>query len=239
MFRKIFLLLAVLFVFSTFASAQTPSPTPAATTAKPARFTPTKTQIEEGQKFLKDKKLYNGVADGKYNDDTRAAIRSFQKDNGLDVTGNFNKATVEKMNIPLTEKQLGVTSSTTTSGKTTATSTPKTSTKIVIAATSDNNRIASGGGTTKRPAPFSADKDQIIALQKVLKDGKMFAGEANGDRSDALKEAVKKYQEANGLKVTGGINAATLEKAGIALTDKQKEQVAAQAAYDAAKAPKN
>jgi len=39
--------------------------------------------------------------------------------------------------------------------------------------------------------------------------------------------------------VTGGINAATLEKAGIALTDKQKEQVAQQAAYDAAKAKSN
>jgi hypothetical protein len=31
----------------------------------------------------------------------------------------------------------------------------------------------------------------------------------------------------------------TLEKMGIALTEKQKQQVAAQAAYDAAKAPKN
>ena len=227
--------IALFFVAGLFAqggSSATPSPTatPAATTAKPARFTPTKDQIMQGQKFLKDKKLYNGEADGKYNDDTRAAIRVYQKDNGLTVTGNFNQATVEKMNIPLTEKQQGVTSSTTTSGKTTA---------IVIAATSDNNRIALGGGTTKRPAPFSADKDQIIALQKVLISGKMFSGEANGDRSDALKDAVKAYQKANGLKDTGGINAVTLEKAGIALTDKQKEQVAAQAAYDAAKTPKN
>ena len=46
---------------------------------------------------------------------------------------------------------------------------------------------------------------------------------------------LKKYQETNSLKVTGGINAATLEKAGITLTDKQKQQVAAQVAFDAAK----
>ena len=59
------------------------------------------------------------------------------------------------------------------------------------------------------------------------------------DVRDALKDAVKKYQESNGLSATGGINAATLGKMGIALTDKQKDQVAAQAAYDAAKAPKN
>ena len=44
-----------------------------------------------------------------------------------------------------------------------------------------------------------------------------------------------KYQESNKLKATGGINAETLQKAGIALTEKQKEQVAAQAAFDAAK----
>ena len=52
-------------------------------------------------------------------------------------------------------------------------------------------------------------------------------------------EAIKKYQTDNALKSTGGINAATLEKMGIALTDKQKDQVAAQVAFDAAKAPKN
>ncbi len=227
-------------MFAQGGSSATPSPTatPAATTPKPARFTPTKAQIEEGQKFLKSKNLYSGAADGKYNDDTRAAIRAYQKDNGLDVTGNFNRATVEKMNIALTDKQKGFTGPTTDDNRVNGTSTgagsaptkdtkpPKTTT----AATTDG---------PKRPAPFTANKDQITALQKVLKDGKMFAGEANGERSDALKDAVKAYQKANGLKETGGINAATLEKAGIALTDKQKEQVAAQAAYDAAKAPKN
>lgn len=228
MLRKLVLLLSALFIFSIFATAQTTSPTPVTTTAKPARFTPTKSQIEEGQKFLRDKKLYTGTADGKYNDDTRAAIRSFQKDNGLDVTGNFNRATVEKMNIALTDKQKGI--------EPAAATVPKT-VKSTSSTTTAKTTAPSDG--PKRPAPFTANKDQISALQKVLKDGKMFTGEANGERSDALKDAVKAYQKANGLKDSGGINAATLEKAGIALTDKQKEQVSAQAAYDAAKAPKN
>ena len=35
-------------------------------------------------------------------------------------------------------------------------------------------------------------------------------------------DGLKKYQDANGLKVTGTLNQATLEKMGIALTDKQK-----------------
>ena len=136
------------------------------------------------------------------------------------------------MGIALTDKQKGV--DTTATIKTTG-STTKAAT--ITGSTTVSNPSATDG--PKRPAPFQANKDQIVALQKVLISGKMFTGEANGERSDALKDGVKKYQEANSLKSTGGINAATLEKAGIALTDKQKEQVAAQAAYDAAKEPKN
>mgnify|MGYP003580396704 CR=1 FL=1 len=51
----------------------------------------------------------------------------------------------------------------------------------------------------------------------------MYAGEETGKLDDATREALKKYQEANGLKVTGTLNQATLEKMGIALTDRQKE----------------
>jgi hypothetical protein len=37
---------------------------------------------------------------------------------------------------------------------------------------------------------------------------------------------LKKYQTANGLNATGTLNQVTLEKMGIALTDKQKENSA-------------
>ncbi|CAN5441203.1 hypothetical protein BH10ACI3_BH10ACI3_20890 [soil metagenome] len=235
-------------------SKATATPTPAASTTetekKPARFTPNKDQIMQGQKLLKDKKLYTGEADGKYNDDTRAAIRAYQKENGLTLSGNFNQATLEKMNIALTDKQKGA-STGTTAAATDASSSKKAKTAATASASDASAAEAKTDSTTteaksaatadgpKRPAPFQANKDQITALQTKLKDAKLFTGAADGERSDALKESVKKYQEANGLKATGGINAATLEKAGIALTDKQKEQVAAQAAYDAAKTPKN
>ena len=63
----------------------------------------------------------------------------------------------------------------------------------------------------------------------------MYSGEATGKLDDSTRDGLKKYQEANKIKVTGTLNAATLEKMGIALTDAQKANVAAQAAYDAAK----
>ncbi|MFM9904118.1 MAG: peptidoglycan-binding domain-containing protein [Pyrinomonadaceae bacterium] len=258
MYRKILLILSVIFVTGIFAAAQTPTPTPAApataaATEKPARatiFRPTKDQVMQVQKILKEKKLYAGEAPGTYNDETRAGIKSFQKDNGLKETGTLNRATLEKFGVELTDKQKLIPVSpnsfadpatdsspakTATAGtdgvkgKTTTASASGSSTALVGAT------AAASSDAPKRPAPFQANKSQITDLQKVLIAAKMFAGEANGERSDALKDAVKKYQEANGLKATGGINAATLEKAGITLTDKQKEQVAAQAAYDAAK----
>lgn len=231
MLKKFLLLTAALFVLSGAALGQGTSGTaPAASTEKPAKppaFRATKDQIKQGQQILISGKLYSGEATGVYGD-SRPAIKAYQKANGLEENGKFDRATLEKMGIALTDKQKGIA---TTTAKTTKTTGAKTT------AAADKPAVSADG--PKRPAPFQANKDQITALQNKLKDAKLFTGEANGERSDALKDAIKKYQEANGLKATGGVNAATLEKAGIALTEKQKEQVAAQAAYDAAKAPKN
>ena len=204
-------------------SAANPTATPAATTttkpAKPASFRPTKDQITQGQEILIKEKLYTGKATGTYGD-SRTAIKTYQKAKGLEENGKFDRATLEKMGVALTDSQKGIAPTTASAKPSPADAKPKTD---------------SG---PKRPAPFQAEDDQIIALQKVLKDAKMYDGTADGKRGDALKAAVKKYQEANKLNATGGINAATLQKAGIALTDAQKTQVAAQAAYDAAHPPK-
>lgn len=73
--------------------------------------------------------------------------------------------------------------------------------------------------TTKRTI-FRATKEQIMAAQKILKDGGMYAGEQTGKLDDATREGLKKYQAANGLNVTGTLNQVTLEKMGVPLTDK-------------------
>lgn len=229
MLKKILLTLSVMVFFAAGIYAQDDSKstktedTKASTTetaSKPAAFRPTKDQIRKGQEILIAKKLWNGEATGIYGE-CRPAIKDYQKQNGLEQNGKFDKATLAKMGIALTDKQKGI-ESTSDSKSTTKTSSTSTSTKT-------------DSEGPKRPAPFQATKDQITALQTKLKEAKLFSGEANGERSDELKEAVKKYQDAKGLKATGGINAATLEKMGIELTDKQKANVAAQKAYDEGK----
>ena len=71
-------------------------------------FRPTKDQIKQVQQILKDKKLYTAEASGKYDDDTRAGIKSFQKDSGLKQTGTLNRATLEKFGVELTEAQKAI-----------------------------------------------------------------------------------------------------------------------------------
>ena len=228
--KKLLLLIGVsiLFAGAAFAQGDSTKSSAAATMAtsesKPARFTPNKDQIMQGQKLLKEGKMYTGEATGVYNDDTRAAIRKYQKDNGLTISGNFNRATLEKMNIALTDKQKGI-----------ATTTSSSSSSSKAKTTSGGPSTTASSDAPKRPAPFRANAAQIKAAQKTLRDGKMYTGEETGKLDDATRDGLKKYQEANKLKATGGLNAVTLEKMGITLTDAQKANVAAQAAYDAAK----
>jgi peptidoglycan hydrolase-like protein with peptidoglycan-binding domain len=211
------------------ASAAAEAAKPAETAKKPAVFRPTKDQVKQVQVMLKDKKLYTGEATGKYNDDTRTGIRSFQKGNGLAETGTLNRATLEKFGVALTDSQrlipVSESSYATADTKTSSVKAerePNTAMKTVAS--------APAAAKTKKPAPFRATKDQVTAAQNLMKSKGMFTGEAAGKLDDATRESLKKYQEANGLKVTGTLNQVTLEKMGIPLTDSQKAAAAANTA---------
>ena len=221
-FLFVFLALALSFVS---VGAQTdvarePNTAAAVPAKKRVIFRPTKDQISQVQTKLKSANLYSGESTGKLDKASRNAIKNWQGSNGLKKTGTLNRATLEKMGIELTDTQKAIPVD------------PNS-----YAAAEDEKKPAKTGSSTgpKRPAPFRANKDQITAAQKLLRDGKMLTGGEDGKLDDTTRDGLGKYQEANGLKVTKTLNAATLEKMGIALTDKQKEQVAAQAAYDAAR----
>lgn len=198
---------ALIFSFSIYAQTNSSKTGQANTNASETKekrktFRATKAQITEVQKMLKAKGAYTGAEDGKYNDDFRAAIKKFQGANGLKETGNLNRATLEKMNVALTDSQKEI---------------------PVLPDSFATNETEKSNEMKKRGPVFRANKEQIMQAQKILKDGAMYAGEQTGKLDDATREGLKKYQEAKGLKVTGTLNRVTLEKMGIALTDKQKE----------------
>jgi peptidoglycan hydrolase-like protein with peptidoglycan-binding domain len=210
-------LISALFALPAFAqtaaSASGPAPAASEAPAKPKRgpvFRATKAQVKEVQTMLKDKKLYAGEATGKLDDTTRASIKSFQKDNGLKETGTLNRATLEKMSIELTDTQKAI---------------PASPNSLAAAADKGDGKTASTDAKPKRVI-FRASKDQITEAQTMLKTKGMYTGEATGKLDDATREGLKKFQVANGVKVTGTLNQATLEKMGIALTDKQKQAAA-------------
>ena len=75
---------------------------------------------------------------------------------------------------------------------------------------------------TKRGPIFRATKEQINQAQAILKDRGFYTGEQVGKLDDATREGLRKYQQAEGLKVTGTLNKITLEKMNITLTEKQR-----------------
>ena len=96
------------------------------------------------------------------------------------------------------------------------------------AAAQNTNTSTANANTSKKRGPvFRATKEQIRQAQGVLRQRAFYAGEPTGKLDTATRDGLKKYQEAEGLKVTGTLNAATLQKMNVALTDKQKEWVAA------------
>ena len=103
----------------------------------------------------------------------------------------------------------------------------RTSPPPLLLAQNSNSSTASVAANTTKPAKkrgpiFRANKEQIKETQNILKQRGFYGGEATGKLDADTRAGLKKFQEAEGIKVTGTLNRATLEKLGVALTDKQK-----------------
>ncbi len=200
--KKLIFFLFVVFSLCISSNAQTTTnnqtTASAVKTEKPKKviFRANKEQISQAQKMLKMTET------GKLGTEDRAALKKWQAENGLKSTGTLNRATLEKMNIGLTDKQK----------------------EIPVSPNSYAAKDDSAAKETKKRGPvFRATKDQITEVQQKLKTGGIYAGEASGKLDDATREGIKKWQTANGVKATGTLNKETLEKMGVVLTDKQKE----------------
>lgn len=102
---------------------------------------------------------------------------------------------------------------------------------VPAAAQNTNTPTQAAGGNSnapkKRGPVFRATKEQIKQAQTLLKQHGLYAGDATGKLDPPTREGLKKFQESQGIKVTGTLNAATLQKMNITLTENQKAWVAA------------
>ena len=99
---------------------------------------------------------------------------------------------------------------------------------IMVAAQGGNANSQTGATTTnsnakkKRGPVFRANKEQIKQAQAILKQRGFYNGEQTGHLDADTRAGLKKYQEAEHIRVTGTLNRETLQKMGIELTERQR-----------------
>ncbi len=191
---KKFILIVSLFIFgSVAADAQKKPKSPAPKPESNQGFRANKDQLIMAQKMLKVEPT------GKPDAPTRTALIGFQKEKGLNESGTLDRETMQKLGIGLTTAQRE------------------------LSVSPDVKKTDPVEVAKPKTETFRATKEQIMQVQKLLKENGMYDGEASGILNDATGEGLKKYQAANDLEVTGTINQITLEKMDIPVTEKQRQ----------------
>ena len=147
-------------VMAQTSSAASPSTEASSSTKHAPVFKANKEQIMQAQKMLKDKGMYAGEQTGKLDEATRAALGKFQTAEAMPSTKTLNRQTLEKMNIPLTEKQKMIPVA------------EKPSMATEKFASEKKDRPKSAG-------VFRATKEQVTEAQKMLKDKAMYSGDCS------------------------------------------------------------
>ena len=132
------------------------------------------------QTKLKELGYYTGTVDGDYGDGTTAAVVAFQNANGLTADGIAGKATLNLL--------YGGSGGGSSGGGTNP------DVYAVTATTNGYTTIASNSGSSKA---------NITALQSSLSSNGYYSGTLDGDYGSVTVNAVKAFQEAKGLRVTG------------------------------------
>ena len=118
--------------------------------------------------------------DGVFDAQTRAALESFQQANGLEVTGAADDATRQRLNSADALSRQGYLSRFT-------------------------NAYAQ-----MTPLEKGSTSNDVLSVQRKLKEYGYFPGEPDGIFSDATRQAVESFQMVNGLPVTGVADGAVL-----------------------------
>jgi peptidoglycan hydrolase-like protein with peptidoglycan-binding domain len=148
-----------------------------------------RTTVRSAQTQLKNDGFYKGAIDGIDGPMTHAAIRKFQHSNNLAVNGRLDSQTRTQLGLPV-------------SGEASRAATmPQSNTS---AATNQNGQAQ---------GHFSANT--VKAAQQQLKQQGYYSGNVSGNVGPNTQMAIRKYQKANNLPVTGQLNPATLKSLGV------------------------
>ena len=179
----------------------TPRPTIQVVTRAPATPSPTPKSLQRGftgsdevralQRRLRELGYYTGSVDGDFGAGTEAAVKAFQKANGLTADGKAGVKTLEKLNSSsaLTKKQASATPTPKTTRKPTATPKP---TKRV---TATPRPTATPNLEKDYYLQAGASGEKVRTLQRRLISLGWLGGRATGVYDEATEAAVQAFQK--------------------------------------------
>jgi len=195
-----FLMLAL----SLAAPAQSTAPAQDQTTKKQtvtAKTAASKDEIRKAQQALKDKGLYTGPIDGAMNAQTQKALRDFQQQNNLKVTGTLNHDTMAALGVR--------------SHRSTATTKPG-SARTTPSKEKGNQGKPTSGISNQSPSTREAlrvspqgtvsNVDDVLQVQMALTGLMYDPGDINGLMTAKTRQAIREFQYLNNLPVTGNID---------------------------------
>lgn len=147
------------------------------------------TAVRTLQRDLRTLGYYNGSVDGDYGDGTTAAVANFQHAHGLKADGIAGKATLNAIETALRGGSTG-----SSGGSSGGANAPE-----------NYGKTASSTGykTLSSSSASSNSRSDVTALQSALRSNGYYSGSVDGSYGGGTEDAVRKYQRAAGLRVTG------------------------------------
>lgn len=189
-------------------AVSTPKPTTKVSTSATATPAPSSLKVGSSgsdvkrlQQQLKTLGYYTGSVDGDFGAGTEAAVKEFQKRNGLTADGKAGKYTLDKLYSGDAKKAAA------------PTATPKkTGSSSSSSSSSSNVSSAYTNGETDIYLRLGSSGKQVKTLQNRLIVLGYLTGEADGSFGSATEDAVAAFQKRNGLDNDGVAGPTTLTR---------------------------
>src|SRR5579871_1569352 len=146
--------------------------------------------VRGAQEQLKDDGYYKGSVDGIDGPQTRAAIRSFQRDKNLKVNGKLDRQSRDKLGVRSDDE--------------------------ASRSTAEANRSTGEADRSELSTAAAPSSAAVSSAQRRLRDKGFYKGDVTGSMTAETRSALREYQKNSNLNVTGRLDQATLSSLGVA-----------------------